>query len=338
MNSRPPQPSPLSSSLSDGDQALVALLAWLRDEGYRFTAVTPLTHGRIWQRDAAGGARSLRDVFGWNFPFRIGLLPPAVLALMRQAGVLMAHADGQQRSAVRVAALGADLFVHSAYPTEAGDAVFFGPDTYRFAGFIRDSLGRSAMKPSPRLVDVGCGSGAGAVVAARVCQSPALVMNDINPLALRHAAVNAAAAALAVDVALGDALLAVPGEFDLIISNPPYLVDDAARAYRHGGERLGRALGVRIAAQALDCLAPGGRLLLYTGVAMVAGEDPFIAELQPLLDAAHCVWTYREIDPDVFGEELERPAYRDADRIAAVGLVAYRPSSTVDTHPVAAAA
>jgi hypothetical protein len=31
---------------------------------------------------------------------------------------------------------------------------------------------------------------------------------------------------------------------------------------------------------------------------------------------------YEEIDPDVFGEELDRQAYADADRIAAVGLTA----------------
>jgi hypothetical protein len=31
-------------------------------------------------------------------------------------------------------------------------------------------------------------------------------------------------------------------------------------------------------------------------------------------------WSYAEVDPDVFGEELETPAYADADRIAAVVL------------------
>eukprot|EP01036_Dinobryon_divergens_P011645 gene11645-15683_t len=55
---------------------------------------------------------------------------------------------------------------------------------------------------------------------------------------------------------------------------------------------------------------------------MVDGEDPFIAELQPLLQASGCEWSYTEIDPDVFGEELERPVYAHIDRIAAVGLVA----------------
>jgi len=81
---------------------------------------------------------------------------------------------------------------------------------------------------------------------------------------------------------------------------------------------------VRIAAESLKRLAPGGQLLLYTGVAMVDGEDPFLAELQPLLAAPGFDWSYAEIDPDVFGEELERPVYAHIDRIAAVGLIATR--------------
>ena len=44
-----------------------------------------------------------------------------------------------------------------------------------------------------------------------------------------------------------------------------------------------------------------------------------------LLDAlAGFEVSYREIDPDVFGEELEREDYADVERIAVVGLVAVR--------------
>ena len=57
---------------------------------------------------------------------------------------------------------------------------------------------------------------------------------------------------------------------------------------------------------------------------MVGGHDPFLAELMVLFDGFDGTWTYSEIDPDVFGEELERPVYADIDRIAAVGLVATR--------------
>lgn len=155
-----------------------------------------------------------------------------------------------------------------------------------------------------------------------------LTMNDINPMALQYASANAAHGGLPVRLAEGDALSAVTGQFDLIVSNPPYLDDAARRAYRHGGERLGRALSVRIAREALGRLAPGGQLLLYTGVAIAGGVDAFRAEIQPLLDEADCIWSYSEIDPDVFGEELEQPVYAHVDRIAAVGLIAARRGGT----------
>ncbi len=185
-----------------------------------------------------------------------------------------------------------------------------------------------------RILDIGCGSGAGGIALARHLADSGIAavatMNDINPLALHYTEINAQAAGVKVITALGDSLTAVAGEFDLIISNPPYLDDTAQRAYRHGGARLGRALSVRIAAQALTRLAPGGSLLLYTGVAIIDGFDPFLAELLPLLSAADCEWHYEEIDPDIFGEELERPVYAHAERIAAVGLIATRKPSTVN--------
>jgi hypothetical protein len=35
-------------------------------------------------------------------------------------------------------------------------------------------------------------------------------------------------------------------------------------------------------------------------------------------------YDYRELDPDVFGEELARTPYRDVERIAVVGLDAIK--------------
>jgi methylase of polypeptide subunit release factors len=116
----------------------------------------------------------------------------------------------------------------------------------------------------------------------------------------------------------------VDGAFDLIVANPPYLNDEEARTYRHGGGRWGEALSARILAEGLARLAPGGRLILYTGATIVAGADPLLELLQPHLEQCGWPWSYRELDPDVFGEELEQPAYRDAERIAAVALVVQR--------------
>lgn len=316
--------------------ALAALLAALAQARYQFRAVTPLTHQRVLAKRRPPAA-DLRDVFGWNLPFLPHAVPEQVMASMMEAGVLRAD-DGAVRSTVRVASLGRDLFLHSAFPTVEADAVFFGPDTYRFARFVDAALDGAPHSSAPgrpvRILDVGCGSGAGGIAAARRVMARGgeveLTLNDINPKAIALSEVNARAAGLPVVLALGDALSAVEGDFDLIISNPPYIEDDARRAYRHGGERLGRDLSVRIAADAVKRLAPGGRLLLYTGVAMVDEHDPFLAEVRPLLAAAGCSWTYEEIDPDVFGEELERPAYQRAHRIAAVGLAAVRGSGGLD--------
>lgn len=325
---------------------LALLLSELAASNYSFITPTPLTHQRVVAHRAQRPIPSvnsgqptttLRDIFGWNLPFEAAAVRHDLLALMEDTGILRSHGD-LLSSAVRVSSIDDDLFVHSAYPTMQDNAVFFGPDTYRFARFVqqgiaqphrwRAGVGRERADKPLRVLDVGCGSGAGGVVAARCLKklglSFSIVMNDINPLALQYTAVNAAFAGIPIELAEGDALSAVTGMFDLVISNPPYLDDAAARAYRHGGARLGRALSVRIAAEALGRLAPGGQLLLYTGVAMVDGVDPFLAEMLPLLAQTDCDWSYTEIDPDVFGEELEQPVYAHVDRIAAVGLVATR--------------
>jgi hypothetical protein len=71
-------------------------------------------------------------------------------------------------------------------------------------------------------------------------------------------------------------------------------------------------------------LEPGGTLLLYTGSAICGGVDRLRALATARLGAAGLEWSYRELDPDVFGEELLEPAYAQADRIAAVLVSARR--------------
>lgn len=305
------------------DAALGALLQHLRGQAYEFITITPASHVRVLANRGSEAGDKLRDAFGWSLPFPGTVLPTELLDMLSQAGVLVPE-GALYRSQVRVSSFDGDLFAHSAFPTSEQDAVFFGPDTYRFMNLIRDHMPAASPESTLRIADVGCGSGAGGIMAARLRVGAQVVLSDINPLALRYAAVNAAAAGVDVQTVLGDALSATSGRFHVVVSNPPYLEDDAARAYRHGGGDLGRALSVKIGAQALQRLLPGGRLILYTGVAIVDGIDHFIREMEPFLGQAGCTYTYAEIDPDVFGEELERPVYRHADRIAAVGLVAVK--------------
>ena len=308
------QPSPPS------DDALLRLARAVQGTGYQFTTTTPATHARINARPENAWARDLGDVFGWSRPFPPDVLPPGLFALMREAGIAEPHGKGW-RSQIRLSTLQGLLFLHSAYPTVAADAVFFGPDTYRFARAIAAHLERRA-PPVHRAVDLGCGAGPGAVLLARALPGAEILAVDINPAALRLTRVNAALANVPVTAFRSDLLSDVDGFFDLIVSNPPYLVDPASRAYRHGGGPLGAGLSLDIVRAACDRLAPGGTLLLYTGAAVVNGEDPFRAAATGQLASAGLDWTYEEVDPDVFGEELAEGAYRGADRIAAVVLTA----------------
>lgn len=296
--------------------ALIRLAQAVRDTGYSFVTPTPLTIARVNARPGTEWAVDLRGVFGWSRPFREGVVPPAILSAMQDAGVLADHPGGR-RSLVRLSTLDGELFLHSAYPTTAADAVFFGPDTYRFANAI---LAYHAAGPVRRAVDVGCGAGPGAILVARAHPATEVLAVDINDDALHLTRANAAVAGVAVRTVNSNLLLGVDGAFDLVVANPPYLVDPGERAYRHGGGPLGAGLSLAILDAALDRLAPWGTLLLYTGAAVVNGTDPFREAVANRLAGARAEWAYRELDPDVFGEELEGGAYAAADRIAAVLL------------------
>jgi methylase of polypeptide subunit release factors len=307
------------------DLALLQLGRRLQADGYRFTTVTPLTHQRNNAREENRKARSLRDIFGWNRPFETDLLPAAELEALLGSGVLRAHA-GLWVSEVRWSSLDDLLFVHSSFPTVAHDSVFFGPDTYRFAQAIEEHL-RSSSHPIKNAVDIGSGSGVGAILIGRARRDAQVLALDINPTALRYTAVNAALAGTEnVSAWHSDILASASGEFDLIVANPPYMQDTQERAYRHGGGRLGSELSVRIVAQAINRLSLGGTLLLYTGAPSVDGVDLFLESARALVDIPGLAWTYREMDPDVFGEELETANYTKAERIAAVVLTVTRTS------------
>ncbi|HEY0203776.1 MAG TPA: SAM-dependent methyltransferase, partial [Acetobacteraceae bacterium] len=110
--------------------ALIRLAQAIRDTGYSFVTPTPATIARVNARPGAEWAADLRGVFGWSRPFRDDVLPTVILRAMQDAAVLADHPGGGHRSLVRLSTLGGELFLHSAYPTAAADAVFFGPDTY----------------------------------------------------------------------------------------------------------------------------------------------------------------------------------------------------------------
>lgn len=314
----------IDAGCASRDDALIGVLGILREHQYRFITVTPATHQRLNQRAGSGRATDLRGVFGWSRRFTPELLPAPLFELLQQAAALRRD-DGQWRSEVRAASLGDELLLHSAYPTEGADAVFFGPDSYRFVAAIQQHLLHSK-HPVQRALDICCGAGPGAISIALARPQAQVLGVDINPRALQLARVNARfAAATNVSFHCGNLLQDVAGDFDLIVANPPYLLDPQQRTYRHGGGELGAGLSLDILETALQRLAPGGTLLLYTGVAMLDENDPFLNMVRARLAGSRADWDYCELDPDVFGEELNSAPYARAERIAAVLLRVTRP-------------
>ncbi|WP_165403549.1 MULTISPECIES: isoaspartyl peptidase/L-asparaginase [unclassified Duganella] len=109
------------------------------------------------------------------------------------------------------------------------------------------------------------------------------------------------------------------------VKNPILVMADASeRIYCSGGGELGEGLSVDIVDCALTRLAPGGRLLMYTCVAINGGNHPFRDRIGGMLNAAGLIWDYHELDPDVFGGELGSEKYQQTERIAAVVLSAAR--------------
>ncbi|WP_010543355.1 methyltransferase [Sphingomonas elodea] len=265
------------------ESALRALIRFLKQRDYRFITPTPATQARVLARGDRQQAGDLRDVFGWSLPFDAGLLDPFLLDALG-AAELIERAGTLLRSMVRVSTLGPDLLVHSAYPTDDQDAVFFGPDSYRFARFIAEELRRCPVREGATLVDIGTGAGAGAIAAAHCCPEIEIVMTDINPAALRLARVNAHMAGVAARFVEGGDLIGVPGALDLVLANPPYIIDPAGRAYRDGGALHGAGVALAMASEAVPRLAQGGRFLLYTGSAVVRGRDALIALVTAVIE------------------------------------------------------
>jgi 16S rRNA (guanine1207-N2)-methyltransferase len=99
--------------------------------------------------------------------------------------------------------------------------------------------------PGAHLLDLGCGTGAVAVIAA-ACWGCRVTAVDVNARALRLTAINARENGVAerVKIRASDGLGNVEAEFDLIVSNPPYhsdysvaksFLEGAAHALRLGG-------------------------------------------------------------------------------------------------------
>lgn len=145
-----------------------------------------------------------------------------------------------------------------------------------------DLLGREVLanvRPGHRVLDMGCGAGANALLAARITDD--VVAVDVNPYAVAATAANAERNGLSPRVRCmeSDVFGSVDGGFDVIVIDPPFRWfaprDLLERAFADENyEMLGRFF-----AEAGDRLHPGGFVLLFFGTSGdVAHLDELTAE------------------------------------------------------------
>ncbi len=140
-------------------------------------------------------------------------------------------------------------------------------------GVVDRALQHIAGLESPLVLDVGTGSGAIALALAAEHPGVRVVATDISADALAVAAKNRVRTGLEgrVELVLGHLVAGVRGPFDLVVSNPPYVLPEEVerlepevRLYEPREAVVGTGQTDAIARRALDALRPGGWLVLET--------------------------------------------------------------------------
>ncbi|MCK4089605.1 class I SAM-dependent methyltransferase [Acinetobacter radioresistens] len=312
------------SDLQTKKQALLDLLEHLKANAYQFISVTPETHSRVLRHAAVG--ETLADIFGWNRWFYAADLKAPLFELLKYHD-LLEQQEQLFRCKFRVSSLNDEIFIHSSYPTTSQNAVFLGPDTYRFNLHLDCFLKQQQFSVSS-ILEMGSGTAATAILTTKKFNpQPELTLVDINPYALLLSELHAEFSGIEKFRAVNSHLYQeIHEQYDLIIANPPYLVDSERRQYRHGGYKMdGAQLAFDIVQQGVTHLYRNGHLFLYTGVAIRNGQSVLQERIEEWFKGqSKFTWHWQEIDPDIFGEELEQPYYSGVERIAAIILCVHK--------------
>lgn len=142
---------------------------------------------------------------------------------------------------------------------------------------------------APTVIDVGTGTGAIALAIADERADAAVTAIDVSEDALALAGENAARTALAdrVTLLVHDVADGVPGgPYDLVVSNPPYVVSDdlgklqpEVREWEPHEALLGHGVTEHVAGSARSALRPGGALVLEVADGTAEQVSTLLSEL-----------------------------------------------------------
>jgi len=229
----------------------------------------------------------------------------------RDARVLMAHALGVERSRLTLhmqddlppekaryfEAMIADRSRHMPVSHIIGGRWFYGR-WFRVTGDVLDPrpetetlINLALAKPFSNLLDLGSGSGAIIVTLLAERSDAVGIATDISGAALDIARENAAASGVAdrIGFAVSDWFSALDGQFDLIVSNPPYIaaaempglqpdVRDFEPRFALTDEADGLSAYRRIARGLGRHLHPNGRVIVEIGPNQAKAVTGFFAD------------------------------------------------------------
>ncbi len=310
-------PSPWSSKIDDHCQvvlhardlqangldelALAALIgpAWASDD-------VPLVLDRYRSGDTRA---SLARLFVLGQPVDAASLPvePDRLA---EAGLV--DLDGATvRARVRLAPVGGLLVVH--------DGPSSDPDLVTGVSAASRTLATlTVRRPVERALDLGTGSGVQALLAARHARS--VVATDLNPRALELARIGSELNDLPLDLRAGSLFEPAADElFDLIVSNPPFVLSPDNEFVFRDSDLHGDSICREVVRGAAEHLRPGGYATVLCNWICRTDQEPW-ESLLPWVEGLPCdalLVSHGAIDPLRYASRWNEPVRGDGDRYTA---------------------
>ncbi|MEM7155755.1 MAG: methyltransferase [Myxococcota bacterium] len=184
------------------------------------------------------------------------VFPEALIGRLREYGMLR-QVDGGWRGNMRLCPI-AGLWIGSDELHRRDEDPVMGPGPTTIA------LARAIPENPGRVLDVGCGAGTLALIAASRGAKEAVGV-DVLPRAAAWSRFNAALNELPIELHTGDLTVPVKDrQFDLVVSQPPFVVappEVKTATYLHGGA-MGDEVAMRLIGELPGILAPAGEARL----------------------------------------------------------------------------